>query len=114
MAEQITVARPYAEAVFALARERNALPVWAEMLRRARAHRPRRRSRASAFGGGEGIAFLVDLRREARCRWQELHPRADRGRAHRPVAGDPAALRRSEGRHGWRSAGADNERLSDR
>jgi F-type H+-transporting ATPase subunit delta len=33
MAEQITVARPYAEAVFALAREQNALPVWAEMLR---------------------------------------------------------------------------------
>lgn len=35
MAEQITVARPYAEAVFALAREQNALPVWAEMLRLA-------------------------------------------------------------------------------
>jgi F-type H+-transporting ATPase subunit delta len=35
MAEQITVARPYAEAVFALAREQNALPVWAEMLRTA-------------------------------------------------------------------------------
>ena len=33
MAEQITVARPYAEAAFALAREQNALPVWAEMLR---------------------------------------------------------------------------------
>jgi F-type H+-transporting ATPase subunit delta len=33
MAEQITIARPYAEAVFALARERNALLVWAEMLR---------------------------------------------------------------------------------
>jgi F-type H+-transporting ATPase subunit delta len=33
MAEQITVARPYAEAVFSLAREQNALPVWAEMLR---------------------------------------------------------------------------------
>jgi F-type H+-transporting ATPase subunit delta len=35
MAEQITVARPYAEAVFALAREQNALPVWGEMLRTA-------------------------------------------------------------------------------
>jgi len=33
MAEQITVARPYAEAAFALARESNALPVWSEMLR---------------------------------------------------------------------------------
>jgi F-type H+-transporting ATPase subunit delta len=37
MAEPITVARPYAEAVFALAREQNALPVWAEMLRTASA-----------------------------------------------------------------------------
>jgi F-type H+-transporting ATPase subunit delta len=37
MAEQITVARPYAEAVFALAQEQNALPVWAEMLRIASA-----------------------------------------------------------------------------
>jgi F-type H+-transporting ATPase subunit delta len=35
MAEQITVARPYAEAAFAIAREQNALPVWAEMLRLA-------------------------------------------------------------------------------
>ncbi len=34
MAEPITVARPYAEAAYALAREANALPVWAEMLRR--------------------------------------------------------------------------------
>jgi F-type H+-transporting ATPase subunit delta len=37
MAEQITVARPYAEAAFALAREGNALPVWSEMLRVAAA-----------------------------------------------------------------------------
>ena len=37
MAEQITVARPYAEAVFGLAQEQNALPVWAEMLRLASA-----------------------------------------------------------------------------
>lgn len=35
MAEQITVARPYAEAVFALARDQNALPAWAEMLKLA-------------------------------------------------------------------------------
>ena len=33
MAELVTVARPYAEAAFALAREQNALPVWDEMLR---------------------------------------------------------------------------------
>ena len=37
MAEPITVARPYAEAAFALAREQNALPVWSEMLRTAEA-----------------------------------------------------------------------------
>jgi F-type H+-transporting ATPase subunit delta len=37
MAEPITVARPYAEAAYALAREGNALPVWAEMLRIATA-----------------------------------------------------------------------------
>jgi len=37
MAEELTVARPYAEAVFALAREQNALPVWSEMLRTASA-----------------------------------------------------------------------------
>jgi F-type H+-transporting ATPase subunit delta len=37
MAERITVARPYAEAAFALAREQNALPVWSEMLRTAAA-----------------------------------------------------------------------------
>jgi F-type H+-transporting ATPase subunit delta len=33
MSEQITIARPYAEAAFSLAREQNALPRWAEMLR---------------------------------------------------------------------------------
>ncbi len=33
MAEPTTVARPYAEAAFALARDRDALPVWSEMLR---------------------------------------------------------------------------------
>jgi F-type H+-transporting ATPase subunit delta len=33
MAELVTIARPYAEAAFALARERNALPVWSQMLR---------------------------------------------------------------------------------
>jgi len=33
MAEESTVARPYAEAAFAVARDGNALPVWSEMLR---------------------------------------------------------------------------------
>ena len=35
MAELTTIARPYAEAAFSLARERNALPVWSQMLRLA-------------------------------------------------------------------------------
>ncbi len=35
MAEPLTIARPYAEAAFELAREQNALPVWSEMLRLA-------------------------------------------------------------------------------
>jgi F-type H+-transporting ATPase subunit delta len=35
MAEITTIARPYAEAAFALAREQNALPVWSEMLKLA-------------------------------------------------------------------------------
>ena len=48
MAEPITIARPYAEAAFGLAREANALPVWSSMLRYASsvvtdpARRPRR------------------------------------------------------------------------
>ena len=33
MAELTTIARPYAEAAFSLAREQNALPVWSQMLR---------------------------------------------------------------------------------
>lgn len=33
MAELTTIARPYAEAAFRLAREENALPVWSDMLR---------------------------------------------------------------------------------
>jgi F-type H+-transporting ATPase subunit delta len=35
MAEPVTVARPYAEAAFSIAREANALPVWGEMLKLA-------------------------------------------------------------------------------
>jgi F-type H+-transporting ATPase subunit delta len=35
MAEITTIARPYAEAAFALAREKNALPVWSQMLKLA-------------------------------------------------------------------------------
>ena len=37
MAELTTIARPYAEAAFSLARERDALPAWSQMLRLASA-----------------------------------------------------------------------------
>jgi F-type H+-transporting ATPase subunit delta len=37
MAELLTIARPYAEAAFGIARDKNALPVWSEMLRLAAA-----------------------------------------------------------------------------
>src|SRR5215470_2483258 len=47
MAEPITVARPYAEAVFELARQTNALPVWSEMLRNASAVSSDARMRAA-------------------------------------------------------------------
>jgi F-type H+-transporting ATPase subunit delta len=33
MAELVTIARPYAEAAFEIARDQNALPAWSEMLR---------------------------------------------------------------------------------
>ena len=33
MAELTTIARPYAEAAFRIARDENALPAWSEMLR---------------------------------------------------------------------------------
>ena len=57
MAELATVARPYAEAAFELARDEQALPAWSEMLRlaativadaRRAAPRPTRRRAAGA------------------------------------------------------------------
>ena len=47
MAEPITVARPYAEAVFELATQTNALPVWSEALRSASAVASDARMRAA-------------------------------------------------------------------
>ena len=49
MAEPITVARPYAEAVFELAQQTNALPVWSGMLRSA-----------SAVASDAGVRFALD------------------------------------------------------
>ena len=47
MAEPTTVARPYAEAAYALARDANALPAWSEMLRVASAVASDARMRAA-------------------------------------------------------------------
>jgi len=47
MAEPTTVARPYAEAAYALARDANALPAWSEMLRVATAVASDARMRAA-------------------------------------------------------------------
>jgi F-type H+-transporting ATPase subunit delta len=47
MAEPTTVARPYAEAAYALARDANALPAWGEMLRVATAVASDARMRAA-------------------------------------------------------------------
>src|SRR5258708_32523179 len=63
MAEPMTVARPYAEAVLALAREQNALSVWAEMLRLAVAVADDPRMRAALdnpklSAGGQEALFL--------------------------------------------------------
>ena len=49
MAELATIARPYAEAAFALARDQNALSVWSEMLRLA-----------AAIVGDERVAQALD------------------------------------------------------
>jgi F-type H+-transporting ATPase subunit delta len=49
MAEPATIARPYAEAAFALARDQNALPVWSEVLRLA-----------AAIVGDERVAQALD------------------------------------------------------
>jgi F-type H+-transporting ATPase subunit delta len=65
MAEQITVARPYAEAAFALAREQNALPVWAEMLKVASAiaHDPQMRSALDSpkLSAGDKEALFLSI-----------------------------------------------------
>jgi F-type H+-transporting ATPase subunit delta len=63
VAEPITVARPYAEAVFALASETNSLPVWAEMLRNTSAVAADPRVRAALDNpklstGRQGRLFL--------------------------------------------------------
>ncbi len=61
MAEKQTAARPYAEAVFALARERDALQAWSETL-----------ARAAAVARDEGMARLAANPRVERARFLGL------------------------------------------
>ena len=86
MAELTTIARPYAEAAFALARERQRA---AGLVRRCCGSRPRSSPTpqvAAALDNPkldrrrQGVAAAVDLRRQARRRAAQLRARADRGR----------------------------------
>jgi len=65
MAEDVTVARPYAEAAFQLAKQQDALPVWSEMLRYAStvSNEPRVRLALDnpKLGGSEKEALLLSL-----------------------------------------------------
>ena len=85
MAELTTIARPYADAAFQIAREENALPGWSEMLRFAECDR-----RRSADGGRARQPEAGRGRRRNRCccrsrgdrferRRPQLRPRAGRG-----------------------------------
>lgn len=61
MAEKLTTARPYAEAVFALARAQNALPAWSEML-----------ALAAAVAGDARVGHLASDPRVERARFLGL------------------------------------------
>ncbi len=70
MAELATIARPYAEAAFELAREDNALPVWSQMLALRRRVVADARVQAALdnpklVARRQGIAVLVGRRRRA-------------------------------------------------
>jgi F-type H+-transporting ATPase subunit delta len=65
MAEEVTVARPYAEAAFQLAKQQDALPVWSEMLRYAATVSTESRVRLALdnpkLGGPQKEALLLSL-----------------------------------------------------
>ena len=80
MAENVTIARPYAEAAFQLASAGNALGPWSESTRSAGGRRRRsanaglhRRSQAPAAAAG--WAFPRCCRGRTVCRTAELRPR---------------------------------------
>ena len=117
MAELATIARPYAEAAFALARDEQALPAWSEMLQLRRVDRRATTRVAEALdnprldSGGEGIAAAVDRRRPVRRAGAQFHPRAGRGRARRAAAADRSDVRDAEERCGGDGQGDDRERV---
>ena len=119
MAELTTIARPYAEAAFSLAREqqRAAGVVADAAAREPRRRRPAGRARRSTIRSStrrEGIAAAVDLRRRAQRRRPQLRARAGRGRPDRAAAGDPGAVRDAEGRGRRRGQGDDRDGVSAR
>ena len=61
MAERITIARPYAKAVFQLAQGQQRLPQWSEVLRLAASIVADRRVKALLGNPGVSAAQLVDL-----------------------------------------------------
>jgi F-type H+-transporting ATPase subunit delta len=89
MAELTTIARPYAEAAFRLAREANALPAWSEMLRFASAVNADPRVAAALdnpkLTGGDRHRSCC-RRATASIRSHQFRPRAGRGRSCRAAA----------------------------
>jgi F-type H+-transporting ATPase subunit delta len=74
MAELTTIARPYAEAAFSIARDQNALPVWSQMLKLA-----------SSVVGDARIAEALDnpkldAPRRSRCFCRSAATASTRGR----------------------------------
>ena len=100
MAELTTIARPYAEAAFALAREQNALPAWSQMLGLIEAvvadPRVAETLDNPKLDAAAKEALLLSICGDRLSdRGQELRPAADRRRPHRAGAGDRRSVRRA-------------------
>ena len=116
MAELTTIARPYAEAAFRLARDANALPAWSQMLRsRARSsptRASRRRSTIPKLTAGDKEALVLSVCGDG------LDPLArnfirvlvEADRVARAAA-DPGVVRDAEERRRRRGESADRQRV---
>ena len=102
MAEHVTVARPYAEAAFSLARQNDALPVWAEMLRVAATVSMEPRVRLALdnpkLGAPEKEALLLSLCADKLNAEGRLRKDSDRSRSHRAPPRNPRTVRGAQGR----------------